>query len=117
MRPHWRSGTLLFVHAGVSPTMPLDSFLAAPWDVEFRLLDEAAHWAWIREPFLEAPSHGGLFIVHGHTPYDNARRDGTKTVARDRLNLDLGSTRTGMARMARFVGHEATVYDAFGQPW
>ena len=112
MRSHCRSGDVLFVHAGLSPTMPLDAFLAVPWDVAFDTLHEAEHWAWIREPFLDAPSHEGLFVVHGHTPYDNAGRVGGKTVARDRLNLDLGSTRTGMARMARFVGREVTIYDA-----
>ncbi len=112
MRSHWRSGDVLFVHAGLSPTMPRDAFLAAPWDVAFDGLREAEHWAWIRGPFLEAPSHGGLFVVHGHTPDDNAKRAGAETVARDRLNLDLGSTRTGMARMARIVGREVTVYDA-----
>ncbi len=112
MRSHWRSGDVLFVHAGVSPTIPLDAFFAVPWDVAFDTLHEAEHWAWIREPFLDAPSHEGLFVVHGHTPDDNAGRVGAGTVARDRLNLDLGSTRTGMARMARFVGREVTVYDA-----
>ena len=112
MRSHWRSGDVLFVHAGVSPTMPSHDFLAAPWDVDFNTLREVEHWAWIREPFLAASSHGGLFVVHGHTPYDNAERVGAETVVRDRLNLDLGSTRTGMARMARFVGREVTVYDA-----
>ncbi len=112
MRSHWRNGDMLFVHAGVSPTMSLDAFLAASWDVEFRTLCEAEHWAWIREPFLEAEAHNGLFVVHGHTPCDNAGRVGPRTVAHDRLNLDLGSTRTGMARMARFVGREVTVYDA-----
>lgn len=112
MRSHWRSGDVLFVHAGVSPNLPLDQFLAAPWDVDFRTLLEEEHWAWIREPFLEAPAHRGLFVVHGHTPFDNADRIGAQTVARDRLNLDLGSTRNGMARMARFVGREVTVYDA-----
>ena len=112
MRSHWRSGDLIFVHAGLSPTISRDDFLAAPWDVEFRTLREADHWAWIREPFLRAPSHGGLFVVHGHTPHDNAGRYGSAIVARDRLNLDLGSGRTGMARMARFVGRKVTVYDA-----
>ena len=113
MRAHWRSGDVLFVHAGVSPTLPLEGFLRAPWDVDFRTLREAEHWAWIREPFLAARAHGGLFVVHGHTPHDNAGRAGAATVARDRVNLDLGSVRTGMARMARLVGREVTVFDAF----
>ena len=111
-RSHWRSGAMLFVHAGLSPALPPDAFLAAPWDVDFRTLREEEHWAWIREPFLKAAAHGGLFVVHGHTPHDSAERIGERTVARDRLNLDLGSSRTGMARMARFIGHKVTVYDA-----
>ncbi len=111
-RSHWRSGAMLFVHAGLSPGMPPDAFLATPWDVDFRTLREEEHWAWVREPFLKAPSHRGHFVVHGHTPRDNDERVGLRTIASDRLNLDLGSTRTGMARMARFVGHKVTVYDA-----
>src|SRR5580700_4348716 len=32
LRPSWRSGQVLFVHAGVNPEVELEAFLAAPWD-------------------------------------------------------------------------------------
>ena len=32
LRPSWRSGEVLFVHAGVNPQVELETFLAAPWN-------------------------------------------------------------------------------------
>jgi serine/threonine protein phosphatase 1 len=32
LRASWRSGGVLFVHAGVNPRMDLETFLAAPWN-------------------------------------------------------------------------------------
>lgn len=116
LRSHWHSGDVLFVHAGLSPRKPSEAFLATPWLQDFDAMREDEHWAWIRGPFLRAERHHGLFVCHGHTPGDGLTRRGAATVAQDRLNLDLGSTRTGMARMARFVGREVTVYDLVGGP-
>ena len=115
LRPSWRNGDVLFVHAGLSPHVPPDVFLAVSWYQDFNSLQENEHWAWIRGPFLAAPHHHGLFVCHGHTPGDGLARRGAATVSRDRLNLDIGSTRSGMARMARFVGREVTVYDLVGE--
>ena len=77
LKPSWRSGQVLFVHAGVNPQVELETFLAVPWNMPLDKLDEDRHWAWVRWPFLEhrpMDGFGGFFVVHGHTPND-ARRD------------------------------------------
>ena len=67
---HLRIGDLLFVHAGISPTAPMQEFLAQPQDEHAR----REHWAWIRSPFLEHegpwPENENLVVVHGHTPHN-----------------------------------------------
>jgi serine/threonine protein phosphatase 1 len=114
LRPSWRSGGLLFVHAGVHPRFPLETFLAAPWSVPLADLDEDRHWAWVRWPFLNhrpgPEGFGGYFVVHGHTPND-ARRDASHEdqIASFRLNLDGGSGLTGVAKMAIIRGQKAEV--------
>ena len=69
-----RSGGLLFVHAGVNPDWPLETFLATPWNAPLSEIDESSHWAWVREPFLSATpgpqGFSGFFVVHGHSPRD-----------------------------------------------
>lgn len=115
LRSHWRCGDVVFVHAGLAPHRAPDAFLAVAWQQSFNSLQEDDHWAWIRRPFLSAEHHHGLFVCHGHTPGDGLARRGAATVSCDRLNLDVGSTRSGMARMARFVGREVTVYDLVGE--
>jgi serine/threonine protein phosphatase 1 len=119
LRSHWRSQDVLFVHAGVNPNIPLDAFLAAPWNTPLSELDEESHWAWVRWPFLEArpgrQGFGGLFVVHGHTPNDaKPKASHEDQIARFRLNLDAGSGITGMAKMAIFRGSEAKVVTALG---
>ena len=114
LRSHWRSGDVVFVHAGLSPRIPPDAFLATGWAQDFATLREDEHWAWIRGPFLRAARHHGLFVCHGHSPHDGLELPPTATIARHRLNLDVGSTRTGLARMARFVGGEVTLYEMVG---
>ena len=111
LRASWRSGDLLFVHAGVNPHFDLEEFLAVPWNTPLASLDEERHWAWVRWPFLEhRPGPGGfsgVFVVHGHTPND-ARRDASHKdqIAGFRLNLDAGSGLTGVAKMAIIRGRE-----------
>ena len=119
LRPYWRSGELLFVHAGLNPHVDLDAFLALPWNTPLDELDEERHWAWVRWPFLEfmpgPDGWSGLFVVHGHTPND-ARPDPSHAdqIARFRLNLDAGSGVTGRAKMAVFRGNEAKIVTAVG---
>lgn len=119
LRPHWRSGGLLFVHAGVHPQIPLESFLAAPWNTPLEVLDEDAHWAWVRWPFLHhkpgPEGHHGYFVVHGHTPNDSAKNARhADQVGAARLNLDAGSGVTGVCKMGLFRGDWVEVLSAKG---
>jgi serine/threonine protein phosphatase 1 len=121
LRPHWRSGNVLFVHAGVNPSLPLESFLAAPWNVPLARLDEEHHWAWVRWPFLDhQPGPGGwsgYFVLHGHTPNDGLRSPAhADQVRKFRLNLDAGSGGTGVAKMAILRGGEVEVVTVRGEP-
>src|ERR1700733_12418927 len=118
-RASWRSGNVLFVHAGVNPEVELETFLAAPWNMPLHKLDEDRHWAWGRRPFLEhrpgSDGFSGFFVVHGHTPND-ARRDASHAdqIAGFRLNLDAGSAMTGIAKMAVIRDRYAEVVSARG---
>jgi serine/threonine protein phosphatase 1 len=119
LRASWRSGDLLFVHAGVNPRFELEAFLAVPWNMPLASLDEKRHWAWVRWPFLNhrpgPEAFGGVFVVHGHTPND-ARRNASHEdqIAGYRLNLDAGSGVTGVAKMAIIRGRRAEVVAARG---
>jgi serine/threonine protein phosphatase 1 len=119
LRASWRSGDILFVHAGVNPHFDLEEFLAVPWNTPLANLDEERHWAWVRWPFLEhrpgQGGFGGFFVVHGHTPND-AKRDASHKdqIAGFRLNLDAGSGLTGVAKMAIIRGRRAEVVAARG---
>ena len=115
LRSHWQSGDVVFVHAGLSPSVAPKEFLAARWDMDFNSFREEEHWSWIRGPFLRAGRHHGLFVCHGHSPHDGLELPPAAAIARHRLNLDIGSTRTGMARMARFVGSRVTLYELVGE--
>jgi serine/threonine protein phosphatase 1 len=121
LKSHGRSGGLLFVHAGVRPGRPLEAFLAAPWNTPLDRLDEDAHWAWMRRPFLEhrpgPQGFSGYFVVHGHTPNDGRRfADHPAQINRFRLNLDGGSGFTGACKMGIFRGNEVEVVTARGEP-
>lgn len=119
---HYVSGQIMFVHAGLNPAIPLDKFLAADWRVDFRReavprFQEAHHWAWVREPFLNhmpaaGEGHHGFFVVHGHTKPDSDTVSINEQVRRYRLNVDGGSYDTGEVRMVRIVGNRATLFMA-----
>jgi serine/threonine protein phosphatase 1 len=119
LRVSWRSGRVLFVHAGVNPQVELETFLGVPWNIPLAKLDEDFHWAWVRRPFLEhrpgPDGFGGFFVVHGHTPND-ARREASHAdqIAGFRLNLDAGSAMTGVAKMAIIRDRYAEVVSARG---
>jgi serine/threonine protein phosphatase 1 len=119
LRPSWRSGQILFVHAGVNPEVELEAFLAAPWNTPLAKLDEDRHWAWVRRPFLDhrpgAEGFSGFFVVHGHTPNDGRRKAShADQIAGYRLNLDAGSAMTGIAKMAIIRDRDAEVVSARG---
>jgi serine/threonine protein phosphatase 1 len=119
LKSHWRSGGLLFVHAGVNLGVDLESFLAEPWNAPLATLGGDQHWAWVRRPFLSAApgpqGFSGYFVVHGHTPND-LRPDPSAAdqIRHFRLNLDSGSVMTGVATMAIFRGESAEVLTASG---
>jgi serine/threonine protein phosphatase 1 len=117
LQSHHRSGAVLFVHAGVNPKIPLETFLAEPWDEPLDRVDEKAHWAWVRAPFLDhrpdERGFSGYFVVHGHTPLDRGHTRGhSEQVQRFRLNLDGGSAMTGIAKMAILRGDAAEIVTA-----
>jgi serine/threonine protein phosphatase 1 len=119
LTPHARSGDILFVHAGVNPRYPLQSFLGAPWNTPLSRLDENRHWAWVRAPFLDfepGPSGwDGYFVVHGHTPNDAGHTAShAHQIRRFRLNLDGGSAMTGVAKMAILRADAAEVVTVRG---
>jgi len=119
LRANWRSDEVLFVHAGVNPTVDLETFLAVPWNTPLDRVAEDGHWAWVRWPFLEASpgpeGFSGYFVVHGHTPND-ARPDPSHEaqIRAFRLNLDAGSGNTGLAKLGVFRGSEVKVLTALG---
>ena len=81
-RASWRSGNVLFVHAGVNPEVELETFLAAPWNTPLHKLDEDRHWAWVRRPFLEhRPAAGRLQRLLRH-PRPHAERRASRRLAR-----------------------------------
>ena len=108
---HFRSGRVIAVHAGLSPYIPLDGFLAAHWAIDPADFNEERHWAWVREPFLDfvppdGKGHHGYFVVHGHSqPYTDPISI-WEQVRRCRLNLDGGSYSSGVVRMARIVDRD-----------
>jgi serine/threonine protein phosphatase 1 len=117
LRPYYICGNVLFVHAGINPRMPLEDFLSTPWDEPLDRIDEAAHWAWVRGPFLDhrpgPQGFSGYLVVHGHTPLDRgSTHSHSEQVERFRLNLDGGSAMTGIAKMAILRGGVAEVVTA-----
>jgi serine/threonine protein phosphatase 1 len=119
LRASWRSGQVLFVHAGVNPQVELETFLSAPWNIPLAQLDEDRHWAWVRGPFLDhrpgPEGFSGFFVVHGHTPNDaRPKASHADQIAGFRLNLDAGSVLTGVAKMAIIRDRRAEVVSARG---
>jgi serine/threonine protein phosphatase 1 len=119
LKASWRSGQVLFVHAGVNPQAELETFLSAPWNTPLAKLDEDRHWAWVRRPFLDhrpgPEGFGGFFVIHGHTPNDaRPKASHADQIAGFRLNLDAGSVLTGIAKMAIIRDRRAEVVSARG---
>jgi serine/threonine protein phosphatase 1 len=120
LETHRRTGNLLFVRAGLHPKIPLGRWFAG--DPLRPVINENAHFAWIRFPFLgfEAEFDDGLIIVHGHTPEDivqawKERRDAVlHRLDGWRLGLDGGSYRTGTVAGAQFRNGGYRVFTASG---
>lgn len=85
-----RFGDVLFVHAGVRPSVPLD----AQDDDDFM---------WIREPFVSEPNGLGITVVHGHTPANEP------VFAPGRIGIDTGAFATGRLTVLRVFDGQATI--------
>lgn len=71
-----RIGSLLLVHAGIRPGVPLED----QSDDDF---------LWIREPFLSRGPEIPLFVIHGHTPAKDVQ------VGPRRIGIDTAAVSTG----------------------
>ncbi|MBH5323416.1 metallophosphoesterase [Aurantiacibacter sediminis] len=69
-------GDYLFVHAGISPGVPLDQ-------------QKTRALRWIREPFLSHTGSHGVVVVHGHTITDEPVQTG------NRIGIDTGAYASG----------------------
>ena len=111
----WRSGQVLFVHAGVNPEVDLEAFL--PF-LEYPLakLDEDRHWAWVAGRSSTSPwdnGFSGFFVAP--RPYANDAGPRRRTRIKStgfRLNLDAGSAMTGIAKLAIIRDRYAEVVSA-----
>jgi serine/threonine protein phosphatase 1 len=72
----YESGTVLFVHAGVRPQIPLHR-------------QAADDLLWIREPFLTFRGSFGRLVIHGHSPVEQPE------IRPNRINIDTGAYATG----------------------
>lgn len=109
MEGHWRNGDVLFVHAGIHPSIPLGEQLETGLGSFDRVLQQGENRStrWIRGPFLnhESAFQEGLFVVHGHTINpDEPRIEG------HRLCLDLGSYARGRTGLAEIRGDRVLIH-------
>ena len=103
---HHKVGSVLFVHGGVDPAVPLPLWFARP---RFGSAGDD-HYAWVRKPFLQhqGPFEGGRLVVHGHSQelhvmdWKGYRRDRAHLLDGWRIGLDGGSFETGIVAGAEF---------------
>lgn len=112
LETHLRIGNLLFVHAGLDPSVPPEIALSAPF-TQFG----GNHWAWIQAPFLTwRGGFGGPIVVHGHTPPAKHREmtglPDPIVLQYDRLCLDGGSAKTGIVAAAQIENGRYRVFKA-----
>lgn len=105
----WRSGNVLFVHAGVVPGVPLATQIDPAYALDFERVmrcGEGISPLWVRGPFLNwlKPFEDDVFVVHGHTIHESALVEG------NRLCLDLGSYREGKVALARIDGSRLRIH-------
>jgi serine/threonine protein phosphatase 1 len=91
----FRSGSDVFVHAGIDPeTFPLDDPAAHLWTRRLDFFDDAT---WPERPVL-----AGLRVVHGHTPTQNFQPQ----VTGRRINIDTGGVFGGPLTAVVLAGDE-----------
>ena len=77
LRLHFRSGNVLFVHAGIRPGVPLRK-------------QDALDLMWIRREFLDDERPHPFLVVHGHTVSEQG-----PDFRAYRIGIDTGAYRTG----------------------
>jgi serine/threonine protein phosphatase 1 len=87
---------ILFVHAGVRPSAPLDT-------------QSKRDMLWIRSEFIDHEEWLGKLIVHGHTPVERA------FLGQNRICLDTGAYASGLLSAARFDGGPPTLLEIGGR--
>ena len=105
-----RVDDLLFVHAGIDPTLPLED-------------QDADALLWIREPFLRhrEAMPGNVLVVHGHTIEEPAIRVGEALwhaagPRPTRIGIDGGCFATGILTAVEFLDGRARFVHALGAP-
>jgi serine/threonine protein phosphatase 1 len=93
LRLSYRSGNLLFAHAGADPALPADE-------------QEVATLLWGCPAFLETERTDGIWVVHGHTIVD------LPIAARGRISVDTGAYFSGRLTAARIIGDEVSFLQA-----
>lgn len=86
-------GDFAFVHAGVSPNLPLD-------------LQTEEDMLWIRKPFLDEKRPFEKIIVHGHTPVKNVE------VHSNRVCIDTGAFATGVLSALKINRNEIEIFQS-----
>jgi len=94
----YKSGSYLFVHAGIEPGVPLEK-------------QERNDLLWVRSRFLDSDIDHGCIVVHGHTPGDEP------VVKHNRICVDTGATSNGLLTAAVLqVGETPLFLRAAGRP-
>jgi len=93
---HHQEGELLFVHAGIRPSIPL-------------VQQSEDDLVWIRHEFLRNRKPHPWLIVHGHTPADQAEHGG------NRVNLDAGAGYGRPLATAVFEGRKCWLLTGAGR--
>ena len=92
-RDYLVAGDYVFVHAGISPEVPLAD-------------QKPEHLRWIREPFLEHDLPHERVVIHGHTITD-AIDERT-----NRIGIDTGAYRSGRLTALALEGTERRIIQA-----
>ena len=97
LEPYLRVGDYAFVHAGVSPGVPLER-------------QSREDLLWIRDEFLDHPRPSPHVVVHGHTWSDDR-----PAVLPHRIGIDTGAYETGVLTALRIADDVVEVIQAVAQ--